>query len=204
LPRLGPLEQRSPASSVLLGHYDFRRRIRSCLWIRFPAPLFVSSFTPAQRRRTAQVWPSFYRPVPQGVHEWSNTGSPRFLGSPSRTFAPFSDPGQPVVASPWRPPGTAPNLRTLRTPALIGISELNNAASVLAVYASSTALLQSHARLASGWGLAFAGRDSNPLDSNERFLSYTLTFLLSQVYPGATVTSLPPTLVLPSVSDLLS
>jgi len=31
-------------------------------------------------------------------------------------------------------------------------------------------LLHSHARLASGWWLAFAGRDSNPLDSTERFL----------------------------------
>jgi hypothetical protein len=33
-------------------------------------------------------------PVACGVLNWSNTGSPRFLGSPSRTFALLSDPGQ--------------------------------------------------------------------------------------------------------------
>jgi hypothetical protein len=33
-----------------------------------------------------------------------------------------------------------------------------------------------HARLASGWWLAFAGRESIPLDSIERFLSMTSDF----------------------------
>ena len=40
------------------------------------------------------------------------------------------------------------------------ISELNHAASVSAAYASSRALPHAHARLASGWWLAFAGRAS--------------------------------------------
>jgi hypothetical protein len=40
-----------------------------------------------------------------------------------------------------------------------------------------------HARLASGWRLTFAGRESNPLDSDERFPSRD--FLLSQALPGA-------------------
>jgi hypothetical protein len=53
------------------------------------------------------------------------------------------------------------------------ISELNHAASVSAAYASSRALPHAHARLASGWWLAFAGRGSNPLDSDERFPSTT-------------------------------
>jgi hypothetical protein len=66
------------------------------------------------------------------------------------------------------------------------ISRLNNAASVLAVYASSSALLHSHARLASGWWLAFTGRDSNPLNSTKRFQFNVSHFLLFQIYPGAT------------------
>ena len=40
------------------------------------------------------------------------------------------------------------------------VSELNHAASVSAAYASSRALPHAHARLASGWWLAFAGWES--------------------------------------------
>jgi len=50
-PRLGPLEQRSPASSVLLRHYDFLRRLRVRLLIRSLAPTLASSFAPLQRRQ---------------------------------------------------------------------------------------------------------------------------------------------------------
>jgi len=35
-------------------------------------------------------------------------------------------------------------------------------------------------------GIAFAERESNPLDSIEKFPSATSDFLLSQIYPGAT------------------
>ena len=66
------------------------------------------------------------------------------------------------------------------------ISELNHAASASAVYASSSALPHSHARLASGWWLAFAGRVSNPLDPYKRFRSFTSDILLFRIYPGAT------------------
>ena len=69
---------------------------------------------------------------------------------------------------------------------MLDISELNDAASVSAAYASSDALPHPHARLASGWRLAFAGRESNPLDSIEKFPPSTSDFLLSQAYPGAT------------------
>jgi hypothetical protein len=41
-------------------------------------------------------------------------------------------------------------MRTMRTPTTRAISELNNAASVHAVYASSNALLHSHGRVAAG------------------------------------------------------
>ena len=62
-------------------------------------------------------------------------------------------------------------------------SRLNHAASVPAAYASSGALPHPHARLASGRWLTFAGRESNPLDSIEKFPSSTSDFLLSQAYP---------------------
>jgi hypothetical protein len=75
-----------------------------------------------------------------------------------------------------------PAIPRARTPARL-ISELNDTASVSAVYASSGALLHPHARLASGRWLAFAGRASNPLDSNEKFQSATSDILLSQAYP---------------------
>ena len=48
-------------------------------------------------------------------------------------------------------------------------SRLNHAASVPAAYASSRASPHAHARLASGRWLAFAGRESNPLNSIEKF-----------------------------------
>lgn len=67
------------------------------------------------------------------------------------------------------------------------MSRFNHAALISAAYASRDALPHPHARLASGWWLTFTGRESNPLDSNEKFLSVTSNFLLSQVYPGATV-----------------
>jgi hypothetical protein len=66
------------------------------------------------------------------------------------------------------------------------MSRLNHAASVPAAYASNGALPHPHARLASGQWLALAGRESNPLDSIEKFPSSTSDFLLSQIYPGAT------------------
>jgi hypothetical protein len=70
------------------------------------------------------------------------------------------------------------------------MSRLNHAASISAAYASSDALPHPHARLASDRWLAFTGWESNPLDSIEKFLSVTSNFLLSQVYPGATMKSL--------------
>ncbi len=78
-----------------------------------------------------------------------------------------------------------PAIPIAKTPAR-PISELNHTALVSAVYASSDASLRPHARLASGRWLAFAGRASNPLDSNEKFQSATSDILLSQAYPGAT------------------
>src|ERR1017187_5583938 len=119
------------------------------------------------------------------IRNGSLTGTPRFLESPSHPVAPLYDSGRSGGPHPGGPPRAVPAIPTTRTPAML-ISELNHAASVSAVYASSSASPHSHARLASGWWLAFVGRASNPLDSDERFLSATSDLLLSQVYPGAT------------------
>src|SRR5690349_21156820 len=60
---------------------------------------------------------------------------------------------------------------------MVGISRLYHAALTLAAYASSSALLRSHARLATGCWLGIIGRESNPLNSDERFQSVTPNFL---------------------------
>ena len=51
----------------------------------------------------------------------------------------------------------------------MGLSGLSSAALVLAVYASQLGLLRLHARLASGWWLAFAGRALTRGVSFDRF-----------------------------------
>jgi hypothetical protein len=66
------------------------------------------------------------------------------------------------------------------------ISRLTYAALTLAAYASSSALLHSPARLASGWWLAFAVRESIPLDSDEWFQSSTSGHPPFPGFPGAT------------------
>jgi len=121
----------------------------------------------------------------------SYTGSPRFLENPSHTFAPLSDPGRSAQASPSRPAQCSPRFNNSEDTSDEVISGLNHAASVSATYASSRALPHAHARLASGWWLAFAGRESNPLDSIEKFPSSTSDFLLSQIYPGAMLKNSP-------------
>ena len=89
-------------------------------------------------------------------------------------------PRSTIPAGPHRPHPTGrhdavPAIPTTKTPAIL-ISELNTVASASAVYASSGALPHPHARLASGWWLAIAGRESNPLNFSERFLSSTSDF----------------------------
>jgi hypothetical protein len=93
---------------------------------------------------------------------------------------PIPLPRSTIPAGPHRPHPTGrhdavPAIPTTKTPAIL-ISELNTVASASAVYASSGALPHPHARLASGWWLAIAGRESNPLDFSERFLSSTSDF----------------------------
>ena len=96
------------------------------------------------------------------------SGAPRFLCSPFHAFATLYDPGQSGCAHLSAQPVPPPPNRKRRHPAL-GISGLNHAASASAAYASARTVTHPRARLASGWWLAFTGRESNPLDCSERF-----------------------------------
>jgi hypothetical protein len=67
-------------------------------------------------------------------------------------------------------PVLSPQVRQRRHQRVV-ISRLNHTASVPTTYASSSTLPYSHARFISGCWLGFTGREFNPLDSDERFLS---------------------------------
>jgi hypothetical protein len=87
-PRLGPPERCSPTSAVLSEHYDFLRRIRGCLYFRFPAPTDPLRVRSRAAEISARAW-SRSSPVPLAIVGRSNTGPPRFLENPSHTFAPL-------------------------------------------------------------------------------------------------------------------
>jgi hypothetical protein len=149
-----------------------------------PLPLLPSSFAPMRWRPPQGQVP--LKPRHHWLYEVART--PDLRGS-CRTH-PIPLPRSRIPAGLHRPhllgPRNAvPASTTAETPAMKVISGLNHTASISAAYASSRALPHTHARLASGWWLAFTGRESNPLDSIEKFPSSTSDFLLSQVYPGA-------------------
>jgi hypothetical protein len=134
---------------------------------------FFSTFCSLQRRGP-QGMARFISPRASGPHRVGrNTGPPRFLGNPSSYLCPALGPRSVWRASPLRLAQCCPqHLKNEDTNGWF-ISRLNHTASVPAAYASSSALPHSHARLASGWWLAFTGRESNPLDSNDWFPSPT-------------------------------
>jgi len=156
-----------------------------------PPQRLFPRFAPLPVETPAAAWPRS-SPVPLAVWRWSYTGSPRFLENPSHASALLSDPGRSGWPHPSGQRDVVPTDGNMRTPALKVISGLNHTASASAAYASGSALPHSHARLASGGWLALAGRESNPLDSDERFRSNASDFLLSQAEPGATHPNPPP------------
>jgi len=152
------------ASRVPRRHQYYQSTTTSCAEygvayvFRIPAPtdpLLVRSLAAGEIRR---AW-ARSSPVPLATFGWSYAGAHSFLGNPSHTSAPLYDSGRSGRPHPGGLPGTVPGNPTTRTPRML-ISELNHAASVSAAYASSRALPHAHARLASGWWLAFAGRAS--------------------------------------------
>ncbi len=166
LPRLGPPERRSPASSVLSEHYDFLHRIRSRLSIRFSAPT-----DPLRVRSRAAERSAGPGPV-QARYRWLiSAGQTQDLPGSWRIH-PISLPrsqipaGSSVLTLSARQ--CCPHLTDGEGTSKKGMSRFNHAALISAAYASSDALPHPHARLASGWWLALAGWESNPLDSIEK------------------------------------
>jgi hypothetical protein len=75
-----------------------------------------------------------------------------------------------------------PQARDPEDASTTSMSGFNYAASISAAYASSDALPHPHARLASGWWLAFTGWESNPLDSIESFCPLHRTSSFPRLY----------------------
>ena len=114
---------------------------------------------------------------------WTRTGSHRFPGYPSHASAPVQDPGRTGAPSPWRSHRYCPRPDQSEDSSDSNF-EANSAALTSAAYASRTALPPSQqGSLPAGW-LAFAGRESNPLDRDERFQN-SMFILLSRAYPVA-------------------
>jgi len=152
----------------------------------FASPLqpILSSFAPMRPERSAGPGPAQarYRWLLSAGHTQELPGSWRIHPVPSpRSRIPASSSDLTLSAQQCRP-----HFADSEGTGFTDLSRLNHAASVPAAYASSGALPHPHARLASGWWPALAGRESNPLDSIEKFPSATSDFLLSQIYPGAT------------------
>ena len=185
-PPLGPREPRSPASSVLSEHYDFLCRVRGRLYCSLPRSnrSSPSSLPCGGDLRSGLV------PFKPGTAGYCRLVTHRISQVPGESV-PYLCPAlgsRPVHRpSPSRRRRCGPHLAYSEDTSNTDISRLNHAASVPAAYASSDALPHPHARLASGWWLAFTGWESNPLDSIEKFPSVTSNFLLSQVYPGASM-----------------
>jgi len=149
----------------------------------FASPLQSLSPSSLPCGRDFRLGPARLSPVADGILDWSNTGPPRFLGSPSRTFALLSDPGRSGWPHLDGPLSSIPTYLKNRDTSNRIVSRLYHTASVHPAYASSNALPHSHARLGSGCWLGFTGRDSNPLNSNKWFpptsASPTTRFILA-------------------------
>ncbi len=87
-------------------------------------------------------------------------------GGSSCRHALLSDPGGISIPSRCGISMWPSTFITASAPAIGMLSRLNHTAYWLAVYASQPGLPRDHARLASGWWLAFAGRDWLPAGSH--------------------------------------
>jgi hypothetical protein len=110
--------------------------------------------------------------ISQGAHQALSTGRTQDLSGYRQTCPclchalRFRSAQTNLAASDW--PDTAPTPNKMKAPTRM-ISELNDAASTFAVYASRTPLpTPMQDSLPAGW-LAFTGRELNPLGLYERF-----------------------------------
>jgi hypothetical protein len=154
-PPRGPLERRSPASSVL------RRAPTS------DRPSRLASF-----------------PSLGGTSSVSGDGRiSQVPGEPQCERAPVYDPGGTSAPGIAALRCGLPCGKRRRLPRQSSLSRLNNAARSLPVYASQPGSPPNHATLGSGRLPAFAGQECYLLGSIERFQLHLI--LLSQALPGA-------------------
>ncbi len=150
-------------------------RIPDPLWFPFrvphTSPSFVLAVALPERRRTTAGPGSFVQPVSlyPAYRMRLRTGSLRFPGDPSHTFALFPDPGRTGDTSPLAVPSMLPPVPTRRR-----LQQEHD----FEAYPGLRCLLptlherrhhrpcKARFRLA---GCAFAGRELNPLDRSERF-----------------------------------
>ena len=109
---------------------------------------------------------------------WSSTGSRRFLGNPFYTFALLSDPGRSGWPHLDGQRSAVPTNPSMKTPACNYLEAQSHGFSIRGLRFTKC-ITTPHARLASGCWLGPTGREFNPLDSDERFLSDGAGFLLS-------------------------
>jgi hypothetical protein len=177
-PRSGPGESGSPMSTVVLRCYDFPSRIPGHLFVSLPESTLPSSVCVSQlalalpdgRRRPSEPGRCLPGdPIAGLLLAWAWAGSPRFPGGPSCAFASVRDPGRIDAPSPADGlVDAAPAPSTARASAYPEFRGFR-VASAPAAYASRMMLPSSmQSLLPAGW-LAFAARESNPLDRDERF-----------------------------------
>ena len=99
---------------------------------------------------------------------------PRFLGDPVVDMPCSRDPGETSTPSCHVSVSVLPSAKGTTSALTNLLSGLNHTACPLAVYASQPGSPPDHARLASGWWLAFAGQDWLPAGS-QRKVSTTRT-----------------------------
>ena len=134
---------------------------------------------------SGRAWPRSQPRRHRLLGHGSNAGAPRFLESPSHASATLYDSGRSGPTSPYRSARCCPPYSDHEDTrdTYFGTQYRGFGIRCLRFKWYVTA---PHARLASGWWFAIAGRASNPLDFSERFLLYIIGFPLSQAYPGAT------------------
>jgi hypothetical protein len=112
-------------------------------------------------------------------------GTHRFLGGPFRALALFSDPGRASRPSRWRFEKCCPRSQHCEGPNGQHDFEVQSHGFGTCCLRFKTHVTECPARLASGWSLAFTGRELNPRDRAERFPTFYIVFPLSQALPVA-------------------
>ena len=170
-------EYRSPASSVLSGHYDFLPpvppRFVAFAWWYLGCARCVRSSVDEHRRRGLELFTRCSsRDCPRRRQDL-----PSSWRTPIVRSRMFFDSGRTACSRPLRNSSMAPDMRNTKAPAKLLISKLNGMAFGLAVYASQDRLPDHHARLASSRWSDATGRAFHPQGSSERFQSCFLTSL---------------------------